>query len=220
MLAAVAAAVVGFLLISQVRAQVGFTRRLETESEEDLTRILARLNDESVSLRDELGTLQLQLQTLGTSAERDEIARTGAARQIEELEVLAGVVPAHGPGIAVRIDDPARQLDVALLLDLVQELRDAGAEAIAVGGSRIGMASAFGGRPGGLTVDGTAVDAPYHVVAIGDPATLEGGLTIPGGAIDTLNSLTRVTVTVARQSDVAVPALIRVPALRSGHPVE
>jgi uncharacterized protein YlxW (UPF0749 family) len=107
-----------------------------------------------------------------------------------------------------------------LLLDLVQELRDAGAEAIAVNGKRVGGTTAFSVREGAVTVDGQTVAQPYDVVAIGDPATLEVGLKIPGGAIDTLDALDGTKVTVERRSEVRVPALERPPDFRSARPKE
>ena len=91
--------------------------------------------------------------------------------------------------MAVRIADPKGAFEFQLLLDLVQELRDAGAEAIAVNGRRVGGATSFSRRRTAVTVDGQEVQQPYEVLAIGDPATLEVGLRIPGGAVDTLDAL-------------------------------
>jgi uncharacterized protein YlxW (UPF0749 family) len=140
---------------------------------------------------------------------------------VEELEILAGLVAVKGPGVAVRITDPAGEFGFELLLDLVQELRDAGAEAIAVNGRRIGARTAFAStRRGTLTVDGQEVAEPYEVLAIGDPATMEVGLRIPGGAVDTVDALKDASVTVERRSEVRVPALERLPSFEAARPVE
>ena len=219
-LVAVLAGAVGFLLMSQLRAHSGVTQRLEAESEEDLTRIFSRLNAESAALHDEVTDLQVELQALDTSAQRDELARQTAARQLDDLQILAGTVAAHGPGVVVKVDDPAGKFTFDLLIDLIQELRDAGAEALAVGDRRIGTATWFGAAHGGVSVDGHVVSSPYRIVAIGDPATLEGGLNIPGGAVDSLSALDRVEVGVVRESDVVVPALDRTPSFRVARPVE
>lgn len=219
-LVALSVGLVGFLLTAQFRATRGVTAQLEAESEEDLTRIFASLNAESAALRDEIADLRLELAALESSAARDELAREAGARQLEELEILAGLVPARGPGVGVRIDDPSGSFEYELLLDLVQELRDAGAEAIAVNGRRVGTTTAFSSRRGEVTVDGRPVSAPYEVVAIGDPATLEVGLRIPGGAADTLAALGGVAVEVERLSDVLVPALEEPPSFKVATPVE
>ena len=103
---ALSVGVVGFL----VAAQLGTTQRgaenLAAESESDLTRIFSSLNEESAALRDEISQLRLELASLQSSAERDQLARDASQRQLTDLQILAGVVPARGPGVAVRIDDP------------------------------------------------------------------------------------------------------------------
>ncbi len=117
------------------------------------------------------------------------------------------------------VDDPEHSLRYDALIDLVQELRDAGAEALAVNGQRIGASSAFFTQSGAIALDGSALHPPYRVVAIGDPATLEAGLTIRGGAVETLTAARGVHVNLDRQSDVTLPALARPPTLRAAHPV-
>ncbi len=217
-LVALSVGVVGFL----VAAQLGTTRRgtenLAAESESDLTRIFSSLSEEGAALRDEISQLRLELAALQSSAERDRLAGDAAQRQLTDLQILAGVVPARGPGVAVRIADPEGAFEFELLLDLVQELRDAGAEAIAVNGRRVGGTTAFSVRDGAVTVDGHPVGQPYDVLAIGDPATLEVGLKIPGGAVDTLDALDGTKVTVERRSDVRVPALEDPPDFKSARP--
>jgi uncharacterized protein YlxW (UPF0749 family) len=217
-LVALSVGVVGFL----VAAQLGTTRRgtenLAAESESDLTRIFSSLNEESAALRDEISQLRLELAALQSSAERDQLARDAAERQLSDLRILAGIVPARGPGVAVRISDPDGSFEFELLLDLVQELRDAGAEAIAVNGHRVGGTTAFSSRGGAVTVDGQEVTQPYEVLAIGDPATLEVGLKIPGGAIDTLDALEGTDIGVERRSEVRVPALERPPTFKVARP--
>lgn len=217
---AVCVALVGFLLVAQVRARHGVTEQLETESEQDLTRIFSSLNEESAGLRDEISELRLELAALESSAARDQVAREAAVRQLEELEILAGVVAAKGPGVTVRISDPDGSFDFELLLDLVQELRDAGAEAISVNGRRVGASTAFSASRGRITVDGEEIRGPYEVLAIGDPATLEVGLKIPGGAADTLGALEGVEVGLERRNEVKVPALAHAPSFNVADPVD
>lgn len=215
---AVFVALVGFLLTAQVRSQRSVTSLLEAESEEDLTRIFASLNEESAGLRDEIAGLRLELARLESSAAGERVAREGARRELSQLEILAGLVPVKGPGVVVRITDPEDEFDFELLLDLVQELRDAGAEALSVNGRRVGAATAFSSLRGRLTVGGVPVDAPYEVEAIGDPDTLEGGLNIPGGAIDTLSAVETLAARVERRRELRVAALDPVPAFRVAEP--
>ena len=84
------------------------------------------------------------------------------------------------------------------MLDAVQELRDAGAEAIQIGDVRVVASTSFVDAPdrSGIAVDGTVVAPPYTIRAIGDPDVLEPALRIPGGVVPRLeNDGDRVSVT-------------------------
>ncbi len=61
------------------------------------------------------------------------------------------------------------------MLDTIQELRSVGAEAIQVNGTVRVVAQTLGRRGGGWThVDGTEVESPYVIDAIGLASTLAG----------------------------------------------
>ncbi len=68
-------------------------------------------------------------------------------------------------------------------------------------------------------MDAVALTPPYRLVAIGQPATLEGGLKIPGGTLDTLHALRGVRAIVQRSAKLEVPALVDVPSFRTARPV-
>ena len=216
---AVIAAVVGFLLVGQARGQQRFSQRLQAESEGDLTRILASLNATSDQQKDEIATLKLQLQAFKDSSQRDTASDRAALQQLSDLAVLAGTVPVHGPGVVVTITDPSSSLAYDSLIDVVEELRDAGAEAISINQRRVSARTAFAEAGGAITVDGSALDAPYVVTAIGQSSTLESGLEIPGGAVDSLSAAKDVNVEVVRQADLQLPALDKPPSFKVARPV-
>ncbi len=84
-------------------------------------------------------------------------------------------------GIDLLIDGQLNALD---LQDLVSELRNAGAEAVAVGDHRLVADSVFVVGDGGrVTIDGQPVQRPYRLQVIGDPETVETALLRPGGLI-------------------------------------
>jgi uncharacterized protein YlxW (UPF0749 family) len=219
MVLVVLSAVLGFLIVAQLGSTQRFSRRLQAESEGDLTRILSSLTTSDANLRDQIGTLKLQLQSLQTSSQQSDAARTAAEEQLNALEVLAGTVPVSGPGIVVTATDPSVSLRYDLMIDLVQELRDAGAEAISVNERRVGAASAFDQQGATIVLDGVPLSSPYRIAAIGQPATLDGGLAIPGGALDTLRTQKDVKVDVARLGKVDLPALASPPTFKAARPV-
>ena len=213
-------ALVGYLLVGQVRTSGRLTQRLEALSEGDLARILSGLTTEADNLQTQIATLKLERLSLQTSTQRDAAATKAADDQLRALTILAGTVAASGPGVTVEVVDPDASVRYDLFIDIIQELRDAGAEAVAVNDHRVGIRSWFAAAPGGgVVVDGAAIAAPFQIVAIGDPATLDGGLAIPGGALDTLRAQRGVSVSVQRAARVVVPALASAPNLRVARPV-
>ena len=219
-LLALAATVVGFLLVGQLQGEQAARAPLAAESEGDLARILSDLNAEADALQGEIAELRIQLSDLRRSSQDETAAAEAADEQLRSLQVLAGTTPVEGPGVLVTLTDPNGSLTYDTLIDIVQELRDAGAEAVAVNDIRIGVATAFAERDEKITVDGTVLTPPYRIAAIGQPATLDGGLKIPGGAVDAVSTIRGVKVDVARRVEVELPALARPPRFDAARPVE
>jgi uncharacterized protein YlxW (UPF0749 family) len=209
----------GFAGVAQLRGTAQAHATLQTDSPEDLTRILASLNSGADALRDEISNLRLQLFSLQTSTQRDATARQAAQDRLRSLEVLSGAVPVFGPGVEARIDDPRGAVTYDLLVSAIEELRAAGAEALAVNGHRLGATSWVSASTGHLVVDGSTVSAPLLLDAIGDPATLDGGLRIPGGTVDNLGALPGVSITVRRQARLDLAAVERTPTFDVARPV-
>src|SRR5690606_5530173 len=100
------------------------------------------------------------------------------------------------------------------LLDVINELRNAGAEAMEIrGGSgdaqtavRVGVDTWVVGSPGALRIDGATLRPPYSILAIGDPPTLAAAMTIPGGAMDAVERVGG-TMTVQQSDRIDVTAL-------------
>lgn len=218
-LLAVAAGLVGFLLVGQLQGPRRESPPLEAESEGDLARILSDLNAEADALQNEIAELKVQLNELRRFSQDESAAVEAADEQLRNLQVLAGTTPVSGPGLVMSITDANGLLTYDTLIDVVQELRDAGAEAVAVNDRRIGVSTAFAERDGRITVDGTVLAAPYRVSAIGQPATLEGGLKIPGGAVDAVSAVKGVRVELAKQASLSLPALARPPEFDVARPV-
>jgi uncharacterized protein YlxW (UPF0749 family) len=96
-----------------------------------------------------------------------------------------------------------------VLLDTMQELRDAGAEALQVNDVRLTASSWFADSGSTVVADGRALHAPYVFTAIGDPHTLADAMAIPGGVIDSVSGRSGATTDVAERSRVVVAALRR-----------
>ncbi len=189
---------------------------LAGERPDDLISILDDQNSESARLRARITALQGTLQRLRDAGTNGPAARQEAQAQADGLGILTGTVAATGPGVSVTITDPESGLKAEDLLDVVEELRGAGAEAIQFGRVRVSTDTSFGGQPGALQVDGTAVLPPYRVLAIGPAKTMDTALSIPGGASAVIRSEGG-DVHVTEQARVSVTATRAPPSERYEH---
>jgi uncharacterized protein YlxW (UPF0749 family) len=104
---------------------------------------------------------------------------------VQTLGVLAGTVPATGPGIRITVNDPKNQLSLNHLLDGLEELRNAGVEAVEINDRvRVIAQTSFEEDPDGVRVDGVVLKPPYVLDAIGNPDTLAGALQFQDGFTD------------------------------------
>ncbi len=174
--------------------------------QEDLVRILDELDDRTQRLEDEKSRLEKQRSELETSSDQAEEARKQTQEKEQQLGILAGTVAAEGPGITLTVGDPGGAVESDMLLDAIQELRAAGAEAIQVNGVRVVADSYFTGSGDDMRIDGTKVTAPYVFKVIGKPEDLEPALNIPGGVVQTLEK-EQATATVERSAKIVVDAL-------------
>ncbi|MFE5834668.1 DUF881 domain-containing protein [Streptomyces sp. NPDC056508] len=174
--------------------------------QEDLVRILDELDDRTQRLEDEKARLEKQRSELESSSDQAEEARKQTQEKERQLGILAGTVAAEGPGITLSVGDPTGAVESDMLLDAIQELRAAGAEAIQVNGVRVVADSYFTGSGDDMRIDGTQVAAPYVFKVIGKPEDLEPALNIPGGVVQTLEK-EQAAVTVERSPKIVVDAL-------------
>ncbi|MFH8582418.1 DUF881 domain-containing protein [Streptomyces zaomyceticus] len=174
--------------------------------QEDLVRILDELDDRTQRLEDEKSRLEKQRTELESSSDQAEEARKQTQEKEQQLGILAGTVAAEGPGITLTVGDPSGAVESDMLLDAIQELRAAGAEAIQVNGVRVVADSYFTGSGDDMRIDGTKVTAPYVFKVIGKPEDLEPALNIPGGVVQTLEK-EQATATVERSAKIVVDAL-------------
>jgi uncharacterized protein YlxW (UPF0749 family) len=199
-------ALLGFAVVVQVRF-LDADSALRTARQSDLIRILDDLNDRSERLDNEIRELQATKDRLQFGSDRAKTALEEAEQRRQVLGILAGTLPAHGPGIELRITDPKGRVDAAVLLDTIQELRDAGAEAVQVNDLRVVASTDFlDDRPSRVRIDGRVVSAPYVFRVIGDPETLTPALRIPGGVFGVLDER-GAEATVSRRDDVVIDAL-------------
>ena len=174
--------ILGLLLVAQFRIQqMNYGSLLSVSSVDQLT-IISNLVENNAGLRQEMEMVEQQLGEYQRA--------TGGAvletlvEDLNNVRIINGLVEVSGVGIEVSLDGPISVLDVQ---DLINELRNAGAEALTINGERLTLYSAITStEDGGITVNGMRLSRPYVVQAIGQPETMETAVLRSGGLIATL----------------------------------
>lgn len=210
-------ALVGFSAVVQIRQDDADA--LDGLRQADLVRLLDEVGTRIDELSTERDSLQVDLQELRSGVTSLEAARAAAEEQVIVRSVQAAVVPVHGPGIVVQVEDPDAVVRAQALVTLIEELRNAGAEAIELNSVRIGTSSWVAQRDDGLEMDGLAVAPPFRITAIGSPDNLRVALEMPGGVLAAIRA-TGATTTVETAEDVRIESVRTVEELRYAEVVE
>jgi uncharacterized protein YlxW (UPF0749 family) len=132
------------------------------------------------------------------------------------VRLYAGIDPAVGPGVSILVQGP---IDGRGIEDLVNELRNAGAEAMAIEDVRVVPGVVAVGPAGAVSIGDRALDDPITILAIGAAEKLTGSLTRSGGIIAQLAATQpAVGVEVTPLDRVGVPATDRTLVPGHGHP--
>jgi uncharacterized protein YlxW (UPF0749 family) len=178
------AGILGVLAVGQFRGQAGVPG-LADLSVQELGVLVANLNDQNDQLRGAVASLQRQQTDLATSKDRGQSAVVQLQSDLARIRAWAGLAGLAGSGVTITVHGPIAADGVE---DLVNELRNAGAEGISIAGTRLVPGVEVSGGPGALTVDGTALGDGFEILAIGSPQILTGTLTRAGGVVAQLGA--------------------------------
>jgi len=206
---AVVSLLFGFMLATQFQI-VSSGKKLMDLSEEELGEIVSEITLENDALRKEIVDIELKLADYKRKREEKRSILNQAVKDLQTLKILGGLVSVEGRGVKVTVTDSEKVLKPFDFLEIVQELKSAGAESIAVNNHRLTSFSYFSRREGGVAVDGEEINPPYVIEAIGNPDVLANSLEIPGGVVDTLSSLNGVEVIVEKEEKIVLPKAKRI----------
>jgi uncharacterized protein YlxW (UPF0749 family) len=204
----------GLLLTLQFKAQVAYKQSLlPSKRIEELTYAWRQVEKKRIAMEGEVTGARRKLQALGGAPAQ---TQANGSDQVTDSRLVAGFTAVSGPGIEVVLTDAddtpvsefvTRRLNGDDLLKVVNELRVANAEAIALNGERLISQSEIVTAGNGIMVNQRRVSRPYHFKAIGEAAVLARALKAKGGILENLQFYgTRATITPKR--------IIRVPAYR------
>lgn len=215
-LAVVAVAVIlGVLAVGQFRGQEGVPG-LSNLSAQELGVLVANLNAQNDQLRAQIGTLQREQSDLAAAKARGESAVEQLQSDLATIRAWSGVTGLSGPGVSITVQGPIGADGVS---DLVNELRNAGSEGIAIGGVRLVPGEVVAGSIDGLTLDGAALGQGFEIDAVGSPQIITGTLTRAGGVIAQIaTTYPDAQLTVTPRDSLRLPPATRTLIPRDGTP--
>ena len=193
---------IGLLLVGQLRSQARPTE-ISSMSAQDLSTLIETLSDRNRQLRSGLSDVQEQLREYRAAQAQGQSALDVSREDLRRITAFSGQGGVDGQGILVDVNG---ELDAIAVNDLLNELRNAGAEAIAVDDVRITARSVAVQGTSSLQIDGVAIQSTFEIRAVGDPDGLITALERPGGVISQLKLFARATIDARQEQQIQVPA--------------
>ena len=137
--------------------------------------------------------------------------------EAERLRILMGELPASGKGVSVTLRDDEYSGETnpndyivheSHIFSVINELKIAGAEAIAINGQRLKTNSYISCNGPVITIDGNQYPAPFVIEAVGNPEGLIAALEIGGGVFDQLLN-DNVVVTLEKKELILLPSITK-----------
>ena len=209
-------AVLGFLFALQLRsvklnaaADTTNASRLET-----LQELYNAMADQKEGLEAQVTQMQTELEEYRRQAASGGEAGEALKAEVDRLEIAAGLTDVEGPGVSVVMQDSTAanttgdEADYLIhdsdLLSVINELRDAGAEAISLNGERLLATSEVRCTGAVVSVNGRRYAAPFVIFAVGEPTTLYNALTMRNGVVDVLGQW-KIDVQVTMSDHLLIP---------------
>ncbi|SRR5260370_25388372 len=194
------AVALGFLVVVQLRSQAAVARTLAAQDDTSVALLINDLNRANNQLLQQGAALTQQEAELRQALLAGGADAQAIQKELTTLRVINGQVPVHGPGLQIGIQGTIMDFE---LQDALNNLRNAGAEAIALNGQRIISSTPVLSRGNSLLINGHAVSAPLRLVVIGDPEQLG-----PAADLSASSLQTRVQVQIQRATDLAITEVV------------
>lgn len=209
--------VFGFLLMTQFRVHQAVPFDPSGLRADELTRLLKATEERLVAAERERDHLVAEL-----ARQAVPVAPT-PPRDVTPLELLAGTIAVHGPGLVIDLTEATDATTRARINDedlwlVTNELLAAGAEGLSINGLRIVSISGIRNVGQRIMIHQNMTAAPFEIVAIGDPAVMEAALRMRGGVVDALDRW-GIRTKINRHDSIRLPAFTDTPTFRHLKPV-
>ena len=199
------ALLIGALLVGQLRSQAR-PIELATLSPQELSTLIETLSARNTELRDGLADLRDQISDYERAAAEGQSSLTIGEEDLLRVRAFGGLGAVEGQGIVVEGEG---SFDPTAINDIIQELRNAGADAIAIDDVRITARSVAVLGTSAIEIDGVPIGRAFTVTAIGSPGGLTTAMTREGGLLQLLEQSIQARFTIREDRSLVVPATQR-----------
>ena len=171
-----------------------------TFSEDSLRDEVLKWKEKSDNASEELSKAEKELEKQRTKATQNDETSKSNEEEIKVSNAVLGLSDVTGEGVEITLQDnqdvttETATNDISYyvvhdidILSVVNELKNAGAEAISINGERIINTTSITCAGNVAQINGEKVGAPFIIRAIGKSETLYEALNRPGGYIELLN---------------------------------
>jgi uncharacterized protein YlxW (UPF0749 family) len=228
----VALLALGFLIAAQLAAE-GPRVRYTTQERTPLVQTAKDLQAEQDALKARIIELRAKIQTVETQGQGSAQTVKQLNADLQQARVAAGLIPLTGTGIVIQLDDSKEPVppggsqadylvgsrDIRVVVD---ELWNAGAEAISVNGERLTTSTAIIDVGSSVLVNSAYLTPPYQVSALG-ASDLYQKLSASPAFVDFVRARGAgygIQISVAQPDSVDIPAFVGTVTLRYSRPVE
>lgn len=199
------ALIIGMLLVGQLRSQAR-PLELSSLSAQELSALIETLAARNIELQDGLADLRDQIRDYERAQVEGQSDLVISEEVLRGISAFGGLSPVQGQGIRI---DAEGSFDPVAVNDLIQELRNAGAEAIAINDIRITGSSVAVLGTSAIEIDGVPIGPAFEVLAIGSPDGLKAAIERPGGILRLFEQSIDARFTLTQVDRINLPATER-----------
>lgn len=172
---------------------------------EELKEELIKLQNQKNELQDRYTKLEEENQTYAKVKEGDSEAVQQIKNSLKKARIFAGLETVKGAGLIITLDDnDFVHVEDNDILQIVNELRASGAQAISVNDERIVAMTEIREAGTNIVINGKQFKAPFVIKAIADPDELERSMTFIGGYLDFLTNDLQMNVTLKKSDEIII----------------
>ena len=210
------ALIIGLLLVGQLRSQAR-PIELSSLSAQELSALIDQVSSRNTELSDGLDELNTQIRDYERASVEGQSDIVISEEALLGIDAFGGLVGVEGQGIRIMAEG---SFDPIAVNDLIHELRNAGAEAIAVDDIRITAQSVAVLGTSAIEIDGVPIGPSFEISAIGSPDGLKAAIERPGGILSLYEQSIDARFAVSQVDTLELPPTARDLVPAAARPVE